>query len=114
MKITLRQLRYLDALALEGHFGRAAERASVSQPALSVQIRDLEAALGVALVERTSNGARLTAMGEGVVARARRILAEIGDLESYASREIGELAGPLRIGVIPSIAPYLLPSCCPA
>jgi Transcriptional regulator len=113
MMLTLRQLRYLDALALEGHFGRAADRASVSQPALSVQIRELEAALGVRLVERTAGGARLTAIGEGVVTRARRILAEVGDLESFARRVPGELAGPLRLGVIPSIAPYLLPKLLP-
>lgn len=113
MTLTLRQLRYFDALAAEGHFGRAAERVSVSQPALSVQIRDLETALGVALVERSAGGARLTAVGEGVAARARRILSEVGDLESFAQREHGVLAGPLRLGVIPSIAPYLLPKLLP-
>ncbi|SON55484.1 Morphology and auto-aggregation control protein [Hartmannibacter diazotrophicus] len=111
--LTLRQLRYLDALAQEGHFGKAAERVSVSQPALSMQIRELEAALGATLVERSASGARLTLTGEGVVARARRILAEVGDLESFASRKAGDLAGPLRIGVIPSIAPYLLPKLLP-
>ncbi|WP_181707695.1 LysR substrate-binding domain-containing protein [Chthonobacter rhizosphaerae] len=113
MKVTLRQLRYLEALASEAHFGRAAERCAVSQPALSTQIRDLEAALTVTLVERTPSGARLTRVGEEVVARARRILAEVGDLEAFARARGAALAGPLRLGVIPSIAPYLLPKLLP-
>ncbi|WP_075214553.1 hydrogen peroxide-inducible genes activator [Mongoliimonas terrestris] len=113
MKITLRQLRYLEALATERHFGRAAERCAVSQPALSAQIRDLEAALTVTLVERTSSGARLTRVGEEIVARARSILTEVGDLEAFARARGAALAGPLRLGVIPSIAPFLLPTLLP-
>lgn len=109
MKVTLRQLRYLDALATEGHFGRAAERVSVSQPALSAQIRDLEAALGLHLVERTATGGRLTAAGEEIVARARRIIADVNELEASARARQGALAGPLRLGVIPSVAPFILP-----
>ncbi|WP_370673539.1 hydrogen peroxide-inducible genes activator [Pleomorphomonas sp. PLEO] len=109
MKITLRQLRYLDALAAEGHFGRAADRVSVSQPALSAQIRELEAALGCQLVERISTGARLTATGQEIVRRGRRILAEAGDLETYARAAADPTAGALRLGIIPSIGPYLLP-----
>ncbi|WP_181703628.1 hydrogen peroxide-inducible genes activator [Chthonobacter albigriseus] len=113
MKITLRQLRYLDALATEQHFGRAAERSAVSQPALSAQIRDLEALLGVTLVERLPTGARLTRVGAEVAARARAILGDVGDLESYARAQSGDLAGPFRLGLIPSIAPFLLPRLLP-
>jgi LysR family hydrogen peroxide-inducible transcriptional activator len=113
MPITLRQLRYLEALAREGHFGRAAERSAISQPALSAQIRDLETDLGVTLAERTPSGARLTAVGAEIVRRARVILAEVADLETYARAQSGLMAGPLRLGVIPSIAPYLLPRLLP-
>jgi LysR family hydrogen peroxide-inducible transcriptional activator len=113
MKITLRQLRYLDALAREAHFGRAAERSAVSQPALSAQIRELEAALGVTLAERTPSGARLTSAGAEIVRRARIVLAEAADIETYARAQTGLFAGPLRLGVIPSIAPYLLPRLLP-
>lgn len=114
MKITLRQLRYLDALAAEGHFGRAAERAAVSQPALSAQIRELEDALGCQLVERAASGARLTSAGKEIVERGRRILAEVGDLEAFARVAADPMAGSLRLGIIPSIGPYLLPKLLPA
>jgi LysR family transcriptional regulator, hydrogen peroxide-inducible genes activator len=107
--ISLKQLHYFDLLAASGHFGQAAENAGISQPALSMQIRDLEAALGGALVERRSGGARLTALGAEVAARGRRILGEARDLEDLAFVQGPPLAGPLRLGVIPSIAPYLLP-----
>lgn len=109
MRITLRQLRYLDALAAEGHFGRAAERAAISQPALSAQIRELEDALGCQLVERASSGTRLTPTGQEVVIRGQRILAEVEDLEAFARVAADPAAGSLRLGVIPSIGPYLLP-----
>lgn len=109
MRITLRQLRYLDALATEGHFGRAAERVSVSQPALSAQIRELEEALGCQLIERASSGARLTTAGHEIVGRGRRILAEVGDLETVARAAADPEVGSLRLGIIPSIGPYLLP-----
>jgi len=109
MRITLRQLRYLDALATEGHFGRAADRVSVSQPALSAQIRELEEALGCQLIERASSGARLTTAGREIVGRGRRILAEVGDLETFARAAADPEAGSLRLGIIPSIGPYLLP-----
>ena len=114
MRITLRQLRYLDALAAEGHFGRAADRAAVSQPALSAQIRELEEALGCQLVERAASGARLTTAGGAVVERGRRILAEVGDLEAFARIAADPKAGSLRLGIIPSIGPYLLPKLLPA
>ena len=107
---TLRQLRYLDALAANGHFGRAAAAMGVSQPALSMQIRELEAELGAALVERLPAGARLTALGREVAARATHILAEVRDLDELARVHGEVLSGPMRVGVIPSIAPYLLPA----
>ncbi|PKR90238.1 LysR family transcriptional regulator [Pleomorphomonas diazotrophica] len=114
MKITLRQLRYLDALAAEGHFGRAAERAAVSQPALSAQIRELEDALGCQLVERAASGARLTPAGKEIVERGRRILTEVGDLEAFARVAADPMVGSLRLGIIPSIGPYLLPKLLPS
>lgn len=109
MRITLRQLRYLDALATEGHFGRAAERVAISQPALSAQIRELEEALGCQLVERATSGARLTQAGQEVVVRGQRILAEVEDLEAFVRVAADPAVGSLRLGVIPSIGPYLLP-----
>lgn len=114
MRITLRQLRYLDALAAEGHFGRAADRVAVSQPALSAQIRELEEALGCQLVERAASGTRLTPAGLAIVERGRRILAEVGDLEAYARAAADPAVGTLRLGIIPSIGPYLLPKLLPA
>lgn len=107
--ITLRQLRYLDALAANGHFGRAAVAMGVTQPALSMQVRELEAELGGPLVERTSGGASLTALGREVVARGARILAAVRELDDLARIHGEVLSGPIRLGVIPSIAPFLLP-----
>lgn len=107
---TLRQLRYFEALARIGHFGKAAESCSISQPALSVQVKELEEMLGVELLERSARQIRLTSFGEEFVLRVREILRavdELGDL-ARASRE--DLVGRLRIGIIPTIAPYLLPS----
>jgi LysR family hydrogen peroxide-inducible transcriptional activator len=107
MKITLRQLAYFRALAQARNFGRAAELVNVSQPALSMQIRELEAALGVDLVERLPRDVRLTRAGRDVLARAERILLETAELESQARRQ--GLTGALTLGMIPTIAPYLLP-----
>ena len=107
--ISLRQLRYLSALASTGHFGRAAQLAGISQPALSMQIRELEQSLDGPLVERTGTGAKLTGLGADVAARATQILAAVRDLEDLAFARGEVLAGPLRLGIIPSIAPYLLP-----
>ncbi|NGM45997.1 LysR family transcriptional regulator [Rhodobacter sp. SGA-6-6] len=107
--LTLRQLRYFDALARHGHFGRAAEASSISQPALSMQIRDLEESLGTPLVERGPRSLRLTAFGEDFLTRARAILRQVEELEDLARAARSELAGRLRIGVIPTVAPYLLP-----
>ena len=107
--LTLRQLRYFDALARHGHFGRAADASSISQPALSMQIRDLEESLGTPLVERGARSLRLTAFGEDFLARARAILRQVEELEDLARAARSELAGRLRIGVIPTVAPYVLP-----
>ena len=111
--LTLRQLRYVDALARHGHFGRAAEACAVSQPALSVQIRDLESALGTPLFERGPRQVRLTALGEEFAARAREILRAVDELDDLARASRDGLVGRLRIGVIPTIAPYLLPTLIP-
>ncbi|WP_298815708.1 hydrogen peroxide-inducible genes activator [uncultured Roseibium sp.] len=109
INITLKQLRYFEALARHGHFGRAAEACAISQPALSMQIKEMEDVLGATLFERGARQVRLTHFGEVAVERARDILRsadELGDL-ARASRE--RLVGRFRIGVIPTIAPYLLP-----
>ncbi|WP_018183548.1 hydrogen peroxide-inducible genes activator [Kaistia granuli] len=111
--ITLRQLRYFEAVTRHLHFGRAADECSVTQPALSQQIQDLEATLGVALIERGSRRIAVTPKGEEIARRAVRILGEIRDLTDYALHGGAALTGPLRLGVIPSIAPYLLPKALP-
>lgn len=108
--LTLKQFRYFEALARHGHFGRAAEACAISQPALSMQIKALEAELGAALFERDRRQVRLTGFGEGVASRAREILRALDDLEGFARASRGGLVGRLRMGVIPTIAPYLLPS----
>lgn len=111
--VTLKQLRYFDALAREQHFGRAAEACAVTQPALSMQIQELEASLGIALVERTRSGIKLTPKGEVIAMRAQRLLNDVRDLIDYAQSAGGVLTGALRVGVIPTIAPYLLPPLLP-
>jgi len=111
--ITLRQLRYLDALAETLHFGEAAEACAVSQPALSMQIRELEEVLEVSLVERRKSGVELTEQGEEIVRRGRTILSSVRDLLDYAKHRERVLSGTLKLGVIPSIAPYLLPDALP-
>ena len=107
--IKLKQLTYLESLARHRHFGRAANECSISQPALSVQISQLEARLGVILFERGRNGAIITPDGIEVVQRAREILEKVSDLSDYANSSAG-MAGPLRIGIIPTITPYILPA----
>jgi len=108
--LTLRQLRYFEALARHHHFGRAAEACAISQPALSVQIKELEDGLGTALFERGARQVRLTSFGEDFALRARDILRRVDELGDMARAARGGLAGRLRIGVIPTIAPYLLPT----
>jgi LysR family transcriptional regulator, hydrogen peroxide-inducible genes activator len=111
--VTLRQLRYLDALAESLHFGQAADACAISQPALSMQIKELEDELGASLVERRKSGIVLTAEGEEIVRRGRAILASTRDLIDYAKHRGRVLSGTLRLGAIPSIAPYLLPAALP-
>jgi len=107
--MNLRDLRYLVALADERHFGRAAERCFVSQPTLSAQIRKLEEYLGVPLVERQPKRVALTGPGEKIVARARALLQEADAIVELARTDRDPLAGQLRLALIPTVGPYLLP-----
>ncbi|MCA0870535.1 hydrogen peroxide-inducible genes activator [Seohaeicola saemankumensis] len=108
--LTLRQLWYFDSLAKHRHFGRAAEACSISQPALSLQIKELEALFGAPLVERRSRDVRLTPLGEDLLEKARHILLEVDELEDLVRASKGPLSGRLRLGIIPTVAPYLLPT----
>ena len=110
MQLTLRQLRYFDALARHSHFGRAAAACAISQPALSMQIKELEDALGAALVERGARQVRLTRLGEETALRVRDILRSVDELQDFARASCDRFVGRLRIGMIPTIAPYLLPA----
>ncbi|ODS83015.1 MULTISPECIES: LysR substrate-binding domain-containing protein [unclassified Devosia] len=112
--ITLRQMQYAVALAETGHFGRAAERSHVTQPGLSQQIRQLEELCGGALFDRLGKSVRLTPLGREFVERARPILEQTEALLSFVSGQRGTPARPLRLGVIPTVAPYLLPHVFPA
>ena len=112
--ITLKQLRYLTALAEHRHFGRAAEACAVTQPALSMQIRELEKELGAELVERRPGEVVLTEIGVEVARRAERVLAAARDLVDFARHSGRLLTGRLRLGVIPTLAPYVLPQILPA
>jgi LysR family hydrogen peroxide-inducible transcriptional activator len=111
---TLRQLQYIVAVADMMSFRRAAERCNVSQPSLSAQVAEVESAFGVPLFERDRRGVLVTAAGQELIARARRVLVEADDLAESAHRFVDPLVGTLRIGVIPTIAPYLLPRVVPA
>jgi LysR family hydrogen peroxide-inducible transcriptional activator len=108
--VTLRQLRYFEALARTKHFGMAADQCAVTQPALSMQIKDLERELGVELVERRGNTIAVTLAGQEIASRAEAILNQVRELSDFARQHQGVLTGPLRLGIIPSIAPYLLPA----
>lgn len=107
---TLRQLEYLVALADARHFGRAAAAVYASQPTLSQQIRTLEARLGVVLVERGDNPVQLTPIGREIAERARLILQGVDDLQALAQRSVNALAGTIRLGVSPTLGPYLMPA----
>ena len=107
--LTLRQLRYLDAVARHGHFGRAAEECAVSQPALSMQVRELERELGAELVERRQGATVLTEIGVKIAQRAGAILSATRDLADCARHCDDVLTGRLRLGLIPTLAPYVLP-----
>lgn len=110
---TLKQLQYLIALHDHGHFGRAAESCFITQSTLSASLRELEALLGNMLVERTRRVVRFTPLGHRIVAKARRVLHEAEELADMARAERAPLTGELRMGVIPTIAPFLLPSVLP-
>jgi len=112
--VTFRQLRYFDALARHRHFGRAAEDCAISQPALSMQIRDLERLLGAPLVERRPNDVGLTELGSEIARRAENLLIGADELVEFARQRQGVLTGTLRFGLIPTLAPYLLPQLLPA
>jgi LysR family transcriptional regulator, hydrogen peroxide-inducible genes activator len=107
--MNLQDLRYLVALAEQRHFGRAAEVCHVSQPTLSSQIKKLEDELGVTLLERTNKRVALTPVGGQILSHARRALAEAGQMEAVAQAARDPLLGPLKLGVIPTLAPYLMP-----
>lgn len=109
-RLSFRHLRYFDALATHAHFGRAAAACAISQPALSLQIKELEEILGAPLVERGPRQVRLTSLGEALAPRARDILRAVEELDDLARASLMPLTGRLRLGVIPTIAPYLLPS----
>jgi LysR family hydrogen peroxide-inducible transcriptional activator len=111
---TLRQLQYAVAVADELSFGKAAERCHVSQPSLSAQIAQVESALGVQLFERANRKVLVTQTGRSVLERARRLLVDADDLMEASRRASDPLHGTIRLGVIPTIAPYLLPSAAPA
>ncbi len=111
---SLRQLQYAVAVADALSFRRAAERCRVSQPALSAQVAELESALGVTLFERDRRRVMVTPAGAEVIARARRLLVDADDLVESARRAGDPFAGTLRLGVIPTISPYLLPAVVPA
>ena len=106
---TLKQLQYLVALHDHGHFGKAAEACFVTQSTLSAGLRELESLIGVTLVERTRRVVRFTALGLRVVDKARRVMREAEELGDLVKAEGKPLSGELRLGVIPTIAPFLLP-----
>ena len=107
--MNLRDLRYLVAVAEHRHFGRAAEACFVSQPTLSTQLKKLEETLGVTLIERTNRQVMLTDAGEQIVGQAQRVLFEVNTLTAMAEQHADPLGGEFKLGVIPTLAPYLLP-----
>jgi len=111
--LTLRQLRYFKALAETGHFGRAADACHVTQPALSMQIKELESELGLILIERRRAGVQLTGEGREVLRRAAAILRDAQELQDFGESREGPLGRTLSLGVIPTIAPYILPAALP-
>jgi LysR family hydrogen peroxide-inducible transcriptional activator len=107
--MNLRDLKYIIAVAETHHFGRAAERCFVSQPTLSGQIKKLEQELGVAIFERTNRSVEITPVGEAILAHARQMMEQADVIQQLAQAHQDPLAGPLRIGAIPTLSPYLLP-----
>lgn len=112
--LTLRQLQYAVAIAETKSFRRAAERCHVSQPSLSAQIAELERGIGLRLFERDRRGVLVTSAGEELIERARRVLVDVEDFIDAAARHIDPLTGTLRFGIIPTLAPYLVPEVDPA
>ena len=110
---TIKQLQYLVALRQHGHFGRAAEACCVTQSTLSAGLRELEALMGVTLVERTRRVVRFTTLGERIADKAVRVIQEADELTDMARAQAKPLSGELRLGVIPTIAPFLLPAMLP-
>ncbi len=108
--LTIKHLRYFEALVRHSHFGRAAEACAISQPALSMQIKELEETLGTELFERGARQVRLTVFGEEFAPRAHAIVRSVDELGDMARAAQDRLVGRLRIGVIPTVAPYLLPT----
>ncbi|MFC6760324.1 LysR substrate-binding domain-containing protein [Sulfitobacter porphyrae] len=107
--LTIRQFRYFEAIAEQRHFGRAAQVCAISQPALSAQIKEMETTLGKPLFERGPRQVRPTAFGVEFAGHVRAVLEQVEALENFAREAQGDLAGQFRLGVIPTIAPYLLP-----
>jgi len=107
--MNLRDLRYIGAVADLGHFGRAADQCCVGQPALSGQIKKLEDYLGIAIFERTNRRVAVTPVGRDIVEKARRLLVIADDIERTAKAFADPFAGPLRLGMIPTVGPFLLP-----
>jgi len=107
--VNIRDLKYLVAVADHNHFGRAAEACFVSQPTLSMQLKKLEEELGITVFERSNKQILITDIGEKIVAKAREILLDIEGMKSLAQTAHDPMVGPLRLGVIPTVAPYLLP-----
>src|SRR5687767_11181535 len=112
--LSIRQLQYVVAVADELGFHRAAERCHVSQPTLSAQVAQIERVLGIAIFERDKRRVLVTERGAEIVARARKVLLDVDELIKAADRHADKFAATLRIGVIPTIAPYLLPDIMPA
>ncbi len=111
--MTLTELKYIVALAQECHFGKAAERCFVSQPTLSVGVKKLEDELGIAIFERSKSSVRVTPLGHRIIEQAQKVLEEASGIKSIASEGKDQLSGPLRIGIIFTISPYLLPRIVP-
>jgi LysR family hydrogen peroxide-inducible transcriptional activator len=113
MNVTLKQLRYLIAVAETLHFGKAAENCCISQPALSLQIQSLEESLGISLIERNKQRVLITPLGHEIIQRARTILGNVNELVEIAQSNCEPLTNPLSLGVIPTIGPYILPKILP-
>ncbi|MFN4153128.1 MAG: hydrogen peroxide-inducible genes activator [Paracoccaceae bacterium] len=107
--LSMKHLRYFEALSQHGHFGRAAEACAISQPALSIQMKELEEILGAPLIERGARQISLTPLGTEFALRVRTILQAVEELGDLVRASFGPLTGRLRLGVIPTVAPYLLP-----